>query len=99
MLILQGIELDLVDVAPAPALTRLGGLHDGMAGGVKVLRRVLVLGGVATADVAACQAEPELHPPVPSRQALFAALGVGRNRPDLLDVRTGLPSHGGSPFG
>src|SRR5438552_18200058 len=97
--ILQGIEFYFVDVAPAPVLTRLGGLHDGVAARVEVFRRVLVLGGVATADVAARQAEPEMHPPVPGRQALRAALRAGRNRPDLLDVRTGLPGHGGSPSG
>src|SRR6267378_8178252 len=98
-LILQGIELDLIDVAPAPVLTRLGRLHDGVAARVEVFRRVLVLGRVATADVAAGQTEPEMHPPVPGRQTLFAALRVGRNRPDLLDVRTGGLGHRGSPSG
>src|SRR5947199_10870923 len=95
--ILQGIEFYFVDVAPAPVLTRLGGLHDGVAARVEVFRRVLVLGGVATTDVAAGQTKPEMHPPVPGRQALFAALQVGRNRPDLLDVRTGLLAHYFSP--
>src|SRR5438309_11522900 len=57
VLILQGIELDLVDVAPAPVLTRLGGLHDGVAARMEVFRRMLVLGGGATADVSARRAE------------------------------------------
>src|SRR5437016_5061949 len=95
--ILQGIEFYFVDVAPAPVLTRLGGFHDGVAARVEVLRRMLVLGGIATADVAARQAEPEMHPLVPGLQAFFAALRVGRNRPDLRDVRTGLLAHYFSP--
>jgi WD40 repeat protein len=95
--LLHGIEHDLVDVAPAPVLARLGGLHDGVAGRVEVLGGVLVPGGVATADVAARQAEPEVHPAIPGRQALLAALRVGRHRPDFLDVRTGLRGHGGAP--
>src|SRR5205085_3342802 len=96
-LILHGVELDLVDVAPAPVLPRLGGLHDWVAARVEVLRGVLVAGGVATADVAARQAEPEVHPAVPGCQAFLAALRVGRHRPDLRDVWTGLPGHDGPP--
>src|SRR5260370_6355826 len=90
---LHGIELDLVDITPAPVLTRLGGLHDGVAGRVEVFRRVLVPGGVATADVAARQTEPQMHPLVPAGQALLAALRVGGHGPDLFDVRTGVPGH------
>src|SRR5436190_13659093 len=95
--ILQGIEFYFVDVAPAPVLTRLGGLHDGVAARMEVFRRMLVLGGVATADVAARQTQQEMYPPVPGRQALLAALRVGRNRPDLLKVHAGAPGHGSSP--
>src|SRR4051812_49600999 len=75
-LILHGIELDLIDVAPAPILPRLGGFHDGMSSRVEVFRRVLVLGGIAATDVAARQAEPEMHPLVPGCQALLAAFRV-----------------------
>src|SRR5437868_1439543 len=91
--ILQGIEFYFVDVAPAPVLTRFGRLHDGVAARVEVLRRVFVFGGVATTDVATGQTEPEMHPLVVGLQALFAALRVGRNRPDLFDVRTSLLTH------
>src|SRR5947209_7515268 len=96
---LQGIERDSVDVAPAPVLARFGRLHDGVAGGVEVLRRMLVPGGVATADVAARQAEAQMHPPVPGRETLLAALRAGHHRPDFLDVRTGVRGHGGPPSG
>src|SRR5438094_5935462 len=97
--LLHGIELNLVDITPAPVLPRLGGLHDGVAARVEMLRGVLILGGVAAADMAARQTEPEVHPPFPGCQALFAALRVGRDRPDFLDVRTGVRGHGGSPTG
>src|SRR5437762_12424631 len=40
-----------------------------------------------------------MHPPFPGCQALFAALRVGRDRPDFLDVRTGVRGHVGSPTG
>src|SRR5947209_3684819 len=79
-----GIELDLVDVAPAPVLPRLGGFHDRVAGRVEVLRGMPVPGGVTTTDVAADQAEPQMHPAVPRCQALLAALRFGRNRSDFL---------------
>ncbi len=58
--LLHGIELNLVDETPAPVLPRLGGLHDGVTGRVEMLRGMLILGGVATADVAARQTEPEM---------------------------------------
>ena len=44
---------DLVDEAPQPILTPLERLHDRVRGGVEVLRRVLVLRGIAATDVTA----------------------------------------------
>src|SRR4029079_11452492 len=44
------------------------------------------------------QAEPQMHPPVPGREAVRAALRSGRHRADILDVRTGLRAHGGPPL-
>jgi hypothetical protein len=93
------VNLDPIDVTPTPVRARLGGLHDGVAGRVEVFRRMLVLGRVATADVPARQTQPELYPLVAASQALFATLGVGHNRPDLLDVRTGVPCHGSFSLG
>lgn len=56
------VELEFIDIAPAPRLTRLEGPHDGMPGLVKMLRRVPIFGGIATADVTAFQAEAEMDP-------------------------------------
>jgi hypothetical protein len=53
-----------------------------------MLRRVLVLGGIATAHVAATQAKAKVHPCVAGLQALFASLGVGLDVFDLVEVLT-----------
>jgi hypothetical protein len=39
-----GSYLDLIDVTPAPILSRLDGLHDRMLGAMKMFCRMLVLG-------------------------------------------------------
>jgi hypothetical protein len=50
------IQLDLIDITPAPILTRLERLHDGVFGVVEMLRRVLILRRIAAANMAAFQA-------------------------------------------
>lgn len=69
----------LVDVAEAPGLARLGGNHDGMLGVLEVPGRMLVRGGVAAAAMAAGQAGAEVDPVAADLEALFAAVGVGRD--------------------
>jgi hypothetical protein len=43
---------------------------------MEVLRGVLVLGGVATANVPAAQAQAKVHPPVAHLQTLFTTSGM-----------------------
>src|SRR5207253_10499626 len=86
---LEGLELDLVDVAPTPVFSRLERLHDGMAGGVVMLGGVPVRRGIAAADVATGQAEPQVYPGVPARQAFGTALRAGRDILDFTEVRAG----------
>jgi len=50
--------------------------------GVFVFRRV------AAADVAAAQAQAEMHPVVAHLEAFFAALGFGLDATNLIDVGT-----------
>jgi hypothetical protein len=69
----------IVDVAPSPGLAGLERTNDGMRRRMKVLRRVLVLRRVATPDVAARQAEAQVHPSISHGEAFFAALRVWRN--------------------
>src|SRR5918993_688620 len=90
------LHRDLVDEAPHPVLTRLERLHDRVRGGVEVLRRVLVLRGIATTDVAANAAEPQMDPGVADLQALLAALGRPRaNVANLIEMGT-RDTHSGS---
>jgi hypothetical protein len=56
---------------------------------VEVLGGVLVLGGVATANVAAFAANTEMHPGVAHFEALFAALAVRLHVLDLDLMRAG----------
>ena len=67
----------LVDIAPAPVLSRLEGFDERVLGGVKMLGRVLVLGRIAAAYVPADQALAKMNPAVPHVQALLAAFSAG----------------------
>jgi hypothetical protein len=80
---------NLIDEAPQPVLTRFERLHDRVRGGVEVLGRVLVLRGIATTDVAANAAEPQMDPGIANLQALFAPLRrPWRNVANLVEVGT-----------
>ena len=59
-----------------------------MSGGVKMLSRVLVLGGIAAADVTADPAETKMHPAVAHFEALLAAFGMRLFIGDLIGVLT-----------
>jgi hypothetical protein len=52
-------------------------------GGVKVLGRVLILGGIAATDVAAGQAETKMNPGVAHLEAFFAPRGPGFHAVDV----------------
>jgi len=49
--VLRRLEHDLIDVAPAPVFAWLEGLDDWVFGRMEVFGRVLVLRGVATANM------------------------------------------------
>ena len=80
-------HLGLVHIAPAPVLSRLEGLDDRVAACMEVFSRVLVRRGVATANVAACQAQAQMHPGSADSQAILAALGARGDRTDRLEMR------------
>src|SRR5439155_16602677 len=88
---LRDDEGDLVHVAPAPVLAALGGADDRMAGLVRVTRRVPVRRRVATADLAAAHAHPQVDPAAADLQALLAAHDRLRQRRDRdpVEMRTG----------
>jgi hypothetical protein len=73
----QSLQIDFVDVAPAPVFATLGGLDEGMAGLVEVGAGVAVFRRVATAHLAAFQAHAQVDPGIAGLEAFFAAPGVG----------------------
>src|ERR1700730_11030657 len=89
-LALRQIEEHLIDVAPAPALGRIVSLDHRMAGGVKMLGRVLVGGIVAAADMAAAAADPQMQPFAAALQAFLAAERARRDAADAGNVGAAL---------
>ena len=59
-----------------------------MLGLMKVLGGVLVLGGVAAADVAADETFPQVNPGIAHLQAFFAALATGLDLANFFYVGT-----------
>src|SRR5271169_1997899 len=84
----ESVQHDFVHVAPAPVLTRLDRLDDGVFGAMKMLGGMLVLGGIAAPDVPANEAHPQMNPLVPHLQTFFAAVCAWIYFLDLFDVRT-----------
>src|SRR4029077_2770118 len=84
-------ERDLVDVAPAPVLTRLERADDRVTARVRVGGRVPVRRAVATADVAAGEADPEVQPFAADAEAVLATVDRGWELAncDLVEVGAG----------
>jgi hypothetical protein len=61
---------------------------------MEVLSGMLVFGGVATAYVPANETKPQVHPTVPHLQTLFAALGLGLDRTDLIEMSAFIGHYG-----
>src|SRR6516162_8654641 len=89
------IQFEAVDVAPTPRLAGLKRLHDRVLSAVEVLGGVFVFRRVAVTDMAALQAQPQVHPAVTHLQTLFAALCAWRYLLDLVEMLAGL--HGYPP--
>ena len=85
------LEHQLVGVAPAPVLARLGRADDRVLRVLVMSRRVFPLRVVAAADVAAGLAHPQMHPAHPERQALLAAVDLRWevDHPDRIEMGAG----------
>jgi len=81
-------ELYLIHKAPHPVFAGLDGLHDGMLGRVEMFRRMLVLGRIATPNMAALAAKPQVHPIIAHFQTFFASLCVWAYILNVAGVRT-----------
>jgi len=75
------LDHDLIDVAPAPVFAGLERLYDRVAGGVKVPGGMLVLRGIAAANMPAFEAETQVYPRIADFQTILTPIGA---RCDLL---------------
>jgi hypothetical protein len=69
-------------------LARLNRSDDWVLHGVKVFRRVFVLGTVAASDMPAGQTQPQMDPGISHLEAFLAAFGLRLNRTNLIEVCT-----------
>jgi hypothetical protein len=65
---------------PKPCFARFEALHDGMAGGVEMLARMLGRRAIAAADVPAFRTAAQMKPPAAGGQTLYASRSTGRDR-------------------
>ena len=79
-------KFDLIQIAPAPILSRLEGPDNGVTYGVIMLRRMFVLRRVAAADMAADHAQAQVHPDIAHLEAFFASPRVRFDTLDLIDM-------------
>src|SRR5215471_8564854 len=85
------IEHHLVHVAPAPAFRWIIALDDRVSGGVEVLCRMPVGRAVATADMPAGAAEPQMDPRRSGLEAFLAPARARRDFADALEMRANVP--------
>ena len=81
---------DFVYVTPDPGLSGLDGAHKRMLGFVKMLGRVLILGRIATADVATNHTQAQVNPHVAGLNAILAYVRGGLLYFDLVKVSASL---------
>src|SRR6185503_16360906 len=72
----QLVEKSAIDEAPSPRFARLERLDDRMAALLEMPGRMLVPRLVAAADVAAAEAQPQVHPVVAGLQAFLAPVAA-----------------------
>ena len=70
---------DLVDVTPAPVLTRLEGLNDRVVGRVEMPGGVLILRIVTATDMSTDETEAQMHPGITRFQTVLTSIGTRRD--------------------
>src|SRR5580704_1820293 len=86
--LLRKIQLDLIDVAPAPAFARLDRPHDRMLRLLKMLRRMLVQRRIAAPYMPTLQTHPQVNPRAADLQTLLTPVGRRLHTPDLVQMGT-----------
>ena len=94
---LRLLKHHLVDVAPAPVFSRLEGLDNRVVGRVEMLRRVLVLRGVAASDMPANQALAQVNPAIANFQTVLTTIRARCDLSYLIQMTT-LYCHVSLPF-
>ncbi len=70
------IQGHLVLIAPAPVLAWLERSDDGMLRGMEMLGGVPILGAIATADITAGHAQPQMEPGITGLQTVLTAVST-----------------------
>jgi len=89
------VEIDLVDIAPAPSFGRVVALDNRMRCFVEMLGGMAIWGIVAAADMTAGAADSQMHPPASGLEAFLASIRAGRHVRDRVIMRAGI-GHGRS---
>src|SRR5579871_1462825 len=87
------VEHHFIHITPAPAFRGIIAFDDGMFAAMEMLGGMLVLGGVAAADMSAGPADAQMQPDIAAFEALLATLGAGRHLGNGAEVRTEILSH------
>ena len=81
------LQRHVINIAPDPILAGLERLDNRMLGGVEMFGGMFVNRIVATAHMAADQADAQMNPPAAHLQTLFTAHRTGRDLTNLIKVR------------
>src|SRR6266436_1558815 len=87
---LSKLEHELIDITPAPVLTRLEGLDNRVVGRVEMPGGVLVLRIVTAAHMSTGEAEAQVHPGISHFQTVLTSLGARCDVLYLIKMRTAL---------
>src|ERR1700693_3930500 len=87
---LSKLEHELIDITPAPVLTRLEGLDNRVVGRVEMLGGVLVLRIVTATDMSTGETEAQVHPGISNFQTVLTSIGARCDFLYLIKMRTSL---------
>src|SRR5712692_2690531 len=85
---LSKLEHELIDITPAPVLTRFEGLDNREVGRVEMPGGVLILRIVTAPDMSTGETEAQVHPGITDFQAVLAPIGARRDVTYLVEVAT-----------
>jgi hypothetical protein len=88
MMLLPVLQQHLVDITPAPVLPWLEGLDNRMVGRVEMLCGMLILRGIAAADMPAFQADTQVNPAISRLQTILTLLRARRDIVYMVKMHT-----------